>query len=610
MVGVGQVAGIRGRMIGVIVGVVLWQMLSPVAVVANNLSFAVEPATVDHTTVTPEYHPETGFWVDALFNNYWQANGGLMTFGYPLSRVFYQDGIHRQYFERAIFEHHEDAAGTAWAVQLVRLGAYNTIERRKSDLPFQPRTWHPIRDRDLLFFTETGHALSPAFRRYWERYGGIQSFGYPLSDAFVEPSVEDGVPRIVQYFERGRFEHHPQLAGTDFEVLLGHLGREALHERPTPAIALEPQAATVAERNAPPIGPLPLHEPSNVDCGFNMAFWGHKDERDRNLRYLDLAVTSGCEWIRLQFPWEQIEPTGPADMETHVGAAVAIVLRAHQRGLKVLVNITHAPDWAESQDDAMPADPAALASFLERFIPYFDGRVAAWQIWNEPNLINENNGRIDPNSFFQLLKAAYLAVKRADPNALVVFPGLAPTSLNYDDWAVDDDWYLEALLNINHGEAARYFDVLGVQGYGAGNAPDTYFPSNLAEHPEWVNAPEFYFRHIEQLRAVMVNAGLGDKPIWITEMGWPVGRMNLLYGYGDYVTRELQAEYLTRAYEIIRTEWSWIDVALVWHLNTAAFDDDSSGFSGFSLVDSAGYPRPAYTAIVAMTADWRADDAR
>lgn len=52
-----------------------------------------------------------------------------MAFGYPVSRVFYQDGLHRQYFERAIFEHHEDLP-EPYNVLLVRLGAKNTIAER------------------------------------------------------------------------------------------------------------------------------------------------------------------------------------------------------------------------------------------------------------------------------------------------------------------------------------------------------------------------------------------------------------------------------------------------------------------------------------------------
>ena len=90
---------------------------------------AVPVVTTTPTTPTPtldpasaRYFPETGFWVDPLFLDYWERNGGLMTFGYPITRDFYQDGLHRQYFERAIFEHHENETGD-WRVQIVRLGA-------------------------------------------------------------------------------------------------------------------------------------------------------------------------------------------------------------------------------------------------------------------------------------------------------------------------------------------------------------------------------------------------------------------------------------------------------------------------------------------------------
>src|SRR6476661_1312796 len=120
------------------------------------------------------YFPETGFWVDPVFAQYWQANGGLMTFGYPISRDFYQDGLHRQYFERAIFEHHEDNNGTPYAVLLARLGAQNTIERRKSDPLFQPNPDSAASQPDELYFPETGHALERQFRGYWEQHGGLQ----------------------------------------------------------------------------------------------------------------------------------------------------------------------------------------------------------------------------------------------------------------------------------------------------------------------------------------------------------------------------------------------------------------------------------------------------
>ena len=562
---------------------------------------------VNPMSTAPVYFPETGFWVDPLFQQFWERNGGLMTFGYPISRVFYQDGLYRQYFERAIFEHHEDRAGTPWAVQLVRLGAFNTIERRRTDPLFQPRPYNPTRDRDLLFFPETGHAIDTTFQPYWEANGGIQAFGYPLSEPFYERSREDGVSRLVQYFERARFEYHPERADRGFPILLGHLGREALTSREVPEIAITPQSGEPDEADAPPLGPLPVGEPSPVGCGFNFFAWGKVEEQELNVQYLDMAAASGCEWIRMQFLWSYFEPEPGYDITLRMWAADQVVNLARERDLKLLIDVTHVPAWALRTNSRQPIDAAAYGDFFSRLAEHFAGRIDAWQIWNEPNLIDGDNPPLRPAEFLPLLRAAYPAIKEADPDALVVFPGLAPTSLMEDGWVYDDDWWLEALLEINQGEAARWFDVLGVQAYGAGNHPDTYYPGNISSNPEWVNAPEFYFRHVEQLRAVMVNAGLEEVPVWIAEMGWPVGVQHPSYGYGRYVTERLQARYIARAFEIMRTEWDWVEVAMVWNLNAAGYGEPDNPFSGFSVTNAEGSPRPAYDAIIDMVTSWEGD---
>jgi DMSO/TMAO reductase YedYZ molybdopterin-dependent catalytic subunit len=70
-------------------------------------------------------------------------------------------------------------------------------------------------------FPETGHSISGEFQTFWGQHGGLATFGYPLTEAFEE----DG--RTVQYFERQRFELHPENAAP-WNVLLGLLGTEAL----------------------------------------------------------------------------------------------------------------------------------------------------------------------------------------------------------------------------------------------------------------------------------------------------------------------------------------------------------------------------------------------
>ncbi|HEX8217943.1 MAG TPA: PQQ-binding-like beta-propeller repeat protein [Chloroflexia bacterium] len=91
-----------------------------------------------------------------------------------------------------------------------------------------------------LYFEQTGHTLAPPLRRYWEQYGGLPQFGYPLTETFTETiTLDTGIRQdyLVQYFERARFEHHPEHAGTPYEVLLGALGRH-FHPQDPPAEAL------------------------------------------------------------------------------------------------------------------------------------------------------------------------------------------------------------------------------------------------------------------------------------------------------------------------------------------------------------------------------------
>jgi hypothetical protein len=78
-----------------------------------------------------------------------------------------------------------------------------------------------------LKFEETGQTLAEPFRSYWETNGGLPIFGFPVSPVLVEPGPEDGKTYQVQYFERARFELHPELVGTPYYISLGRLGLAA-----------------------------------------------------------------------------------------------------------------------------------------------------------------------------------------------------------------------------------------------------------------------------------------------------------------------------------------------------------------------------------------------
>jgi hypothetical protein len=175
----------------------------------------------------------TGYYVAPEFQEFYARSGGLPVFGYAISDPLHEGDRLVQYFERQRFELHPEHQGTPYIVQLGLLGVQEAVERGLIDTdPFQPGTGSNA-GTNVEFFPQTGHFLSNRFRDYWHSRGlefgdpvvsfreSLALFGYPISEEFVDP--ETGL--ITQYFERARFEFHPENAGTIHAVLLGHVGK-------------------------------------------------------------------------------------------------------------------------------------------------------------------------------------------------------------------------------------------------------------------------------------------------------------------------------------------------------------------------------------------------
>jgi len=166
------------------------------------------------------FFPETGHHLSGEFLTAWTTTGGLMTYGYPISEPMTENGRLVQYFERARFELWPEYTGTQWVVQGTLLGRWATTGREKQ-APFKPLPAGTVSDDpNRVIFSETGHSLAYGFKQYWDDNGGLYRFGYPISEEFTENGF------TVQYFERARFEWHPENVGTPYAVLLGLLGRD------------------------------------------------------------------------------------------------------------------------------------------------------------------------------------------------------------------------------------------------------------------------------------------------------------------------------------------------------------------------------------------------
>jgi hypothetical protein len=168
------------------------------------------------------YFPETEFWVSGDFLAYFDDNGGLEIFGYPISAPYNEQGILVQYFQNARMEWHP-ANPNPYKVQLGLLGDELGLRR---DAVKQP----PL-SAGRVYFPETGHSVTYMFLRYFRSHGGIDLFGYPITEMFVENQ------KVVQYFQRMKLIWTPQTG----RITVGSLGDLYVnaHRSSLPTNALE-----------------------------------------------------------------------------------------------------------------------------------------------------------------------------------------------------------------------------------------------------------------------------------------------------------------------------------------------------------------------------------
>lgn len=297
---------------------------------------------------------------------------------------------------------------------------------------------------------------------------------------------------------------------------------------------------------------------------------------------LSLIRETGCWWVVQLFDWSQIEPL-PGEYFWEYPDAVVRACQYYK--LNLAVRLDHAPNWALSpSQEALPIDGDAYSGFVERVAQRYRGEVQAYIVWNEPNLAQEWGGQPpNPTAYVELLREAYEAVRQADPHALVVSAGLAPTNRN-DEAAMDDRTYLESMYQVG---AAELFDVLGAHPCGF-----AYPPEDPHDSHQGLN-----FARLLDVREIMVRNGDSEKAVWATEMGWTTAPVDQEHAWLA-VTEEQQAAYLTGAFEKAAEEWPWLEMIAVWNLSAGLEHADEK--RGYSIVDDAYTPRPAYLALAAM----------
>ncbi|MBI5291615.1 MAG: hypothetical protein HY872_07050 [Chloroflexi bacterium] len=383
-------------------------------------------------------------------------------------------------------------------------------------------------------------------------------------------------------------------------ALVACLGGEP-QAAPTPALPTATPAPTL-----PPLTGLPTRAPNapplfaSPEYGVQVFSWWHLDVGARDL---DLVRGMGFTWVKQIFAWRDIEDQQKGAYNWY--RPDIIVDAAQGRGLKLLVRLDHQPFWAQPDGGATPlpsAPPKNFADygdFCHAVADRYKGRIAAYQVWNEPNLAREwGNQPPDPAAYVRLLAACYVGIKTADPAAIVISAGLAPTGTD-DDTAIPDDRFVREMYAAGGGP---YFDALGVHAAGYMNPPERS-PDDTEADPA-LQARWITLRHVEDIRQIMVENGDEAKQIAILEMGWTTDTNPVHTGYNWYaVTEQQQARYLVGAYQWAKAHWQpWIGLMTTIYMADPDWTPDNEQY--WFALNRPAFPvpdlRPAYDALKAM----------
>ncbi|MFV9507272.1 MAG: META domain-containing protein [Oscillochloridaceae bacterium umkhey_bin13] len=223
--------------------------------------------------------PETGFCISGRIREFWEQNGGLPVFGFPIAPqgpFVTENGrvVQAQWFERQRLELHPENA-RPYDVLLGRLGVDRLNQQGRDWFTFPKADPSSGNQPGCVFVAQTQHSVCEPFRTYYLSYGlefdgrpgfsieeSLALFGLPVSQATPEIGP-DGRERLTQWFERARLEFHPTNP-PQFQVLGGLLGREVFDGLNAPPPA--PPAPT------PVPSPTPIPGPGPGGCTLEMTF--------------------------------------------------------------------------------------------------------------------------------------------------------------------------------------------------------------------------------------------------------------------------------------------------------------------------------------------------
>jgi YD repeat-containing protein len=318
-------------------------------------------------------------------------------------------------------------------------------------------------------------------------------------------------------------------------------------------------------------GETPVGTPNaqEQNRGFDYAVRMHSEHwfySDTELaKALDMARLAGANTIDTPIVWTALD-RGDQGGQRHTyswDGLDRLMRAASVRGMKVNFQIQTTPDWVHPylKDEVRskevrkwyaPRGETELqhfSTFVGDVAERYKGRVNNYEVWNEPNHTPFWRSGPDPAEYAALLRTAYVGLKREDPNAKVVFGGLALNNLGYlrEYYRVVEERYPDAASN------DYFFDVLGVHPYvhPYGQSPDRYARDVVGEldddRYDFIGEVDGNFLGFRRMKRLMdEEEDRSTKMLYFGEFGYPTTPE----GVPDF----RRALFLKRAYELARNE--------------------------------------------------------
>ena len=211
---------------------------------------------------------------------------------------------------------------------------------------------------------------------------------------------------------------------------------------------------------------------------------------------LDAMQEAGITWVRCNFAWHDQEPV---EGSWYFNGTDLVVEKAQQHGVKILGILGGSPPWANGGNpwNYPPTDMAAWSNYVRTMCSRYRGKVHAWEVWNEENIVEFWGSGPDPALYTALLKAACEEIRAADPGVTIVMGGLAG-GLSFE--------YLDSCLQAG---AADYVDAIAYHPY----------PQTLGT-AEYTPQEEKCRLIVDYMRFLISQYTSRDIQLWITEFGW------------------------------------------------------------------------------------------